>query len=66
MFLFQFGKSGEVKRDELTEKWNDVCLPADTLNNILRLGSFAHTVDWPKFVAITLGFLEEVNHIYLH
>ncbi|XP_073998516.1 uncharacterized protein isoform X2 [Rhodnius prolixus] len=48
-----------VPKSTVVERWTDICLSRDALNEILNVGGFhKDTIAWLKFVAICAGYLE--------
>ncbi|XP_072268076.1 ropporin-1-like protein [Pyxicephalus adspersus] len=48
-----------VNKDELEQKWKDLCLPQAQLQSILELVNFGREVEWLKFLALACSTLGE-------
>ncbi|KAM9308715.1 ropporin-1-like protein [Gastrophryne carolinensis] len=46
-----------VSKEELEQKWKDICLPQVQLQSILELDNFGKEVEWVKFLALACSTL---------
>ena len=44
----------------IEEKWNDVALPREQFDDIVRIGNFTGDVEWLKFFALGCSTISEV------
>ncbi|KAK3750583.1 hypothetical protein QZH41_018194 [Actinostola sp. cb2023] len=55
----QFGDKPVIELTSLEEKWNNLCLPKDTLDELLRIGSFAEEIKWIYFLSLACSAINE-------
>lgn len=48
-----------IELSSLEEKWKHLSLPKDTLDELLRLGSFAEELKWLHFLALACSAISE-------
>ncbi|XP_067912331.1 ropporin-1-like protein [Heterodontus francisci] len=53
----QLSPKNLVEEAELVEKWKDLGLPIQQLQNILQLGQFEDEIEWMKFLALACSDL---------
>lgn len=55
----QLGGKPVIELSSLEEKWKHLSLPKDTLDELLRLGSFAEELKWLHFLALACSAISE-------
>ncbi|KAM4689170.1 ropporin-1-like protein isoform 1-T4 [Discoglossus pictus] len=53
----QLSNHNFVNEDLLEKKWNDLCLPQEQLESLLKLDNFDGDVEWLKFLALACSAL---------
>ncbi|XP_066577593.1 ropporin-1-like protein isoform X2 [Amia ocellicauda] len=53
----QLAPKENVTKEELEERWKDLCLPKEQLDSLLGLGNFETNVEWMKFFALSCSAL---------
>uniref|UniRef100_A0A672N7Q9 Ropporin-1-like protein n=1 Tax=Sinocyclocheilus grahami TaxID=75366 RepID=A0A672N7Q9_SINGR len=48
----QFAPKEIITKEELLQKWKDLCLPIEQLDTILALGNFSENINWMQFSAL--------------
>ncbi|XP_016127316.1 ropporin-1-like protein isoform X2 [Sinocyclocheilus grahami] len=48
----QFAPKEIITKEELLQKWKDLCLPIEQLDTILALGNFSENITWMQFFAL--------------
>lgn len=59
IFSQQLGGKPVIELSSLEEKWKHLSLPKDTLDELLRLGSFAEELKWLHFLALACSAISE-------
>lgn len=60
--MFQLGPKKQVPLSLIEEKWNDLALPKEQFDDMVRIGSFGGDVEWNKFFALCASTLGEVKY----
>ncbi len=59
--LFQLGPKKTVPLSMIEEKWNDLALPKEQFDELVRIGGFGGDTEWLKFFALACSALGEVS-----
>ena len=61
---FQLSGNNEVTAEIIEEKWKELSLPKEQLDELLKIGDLHGSFKWEKFLALAASALAEVNHLY--
>lgn len=57
----QLGPKKTVQLELILEKWEDLALPKEQFDELVRIGSFGGEVEWLKFFTLAASALGEVS-----
>eukprot|EP00112_Aurelia_sp_Birch-Aquarium-sp1_P024973 Seg81.8 transcript_id=Seg81.8/GoldUCD/mRNA.D3Y31 product="Ropporin-1-like protein" protein_id=Seg81.8/GoldUCD/D3Y31 len=55
----QLGNRRVVERCKVEDKWNSLCLPKSSLDEVMRLGSFGEEFHWLQFLALACSSIND-------
>ncbi|XP_066270246.1 ropporin-1-like protein [Branchiostoma lanceolatum] len=53
----QLSPQGTVQLSTLEQKWKEVCLPQEQMDEIMKVGTFSDNIEWIKFFALACSSL---------
>ncbi|CAH1251348.1 ROPN1L [Branchiostoma lanceolatum] len=53
----QLSPQGTVQLSVLEQKWKEVCLPQEQMDEIMKVGTFSDNIEWIKFFALACSSL---------
>ena len=62
---FQLGPKKKAPVHVIQDKWQDLSLPKEQFDELVRIGGFAGEVEWLRFFALACSSLGEVNRFIL-